>query len=226
MIISLQKDLLIEYLRNQLDSFLPDNLPSKDIVDCIDIALQRVEYCFSKINSRNFIGPAHQILFNHLHSDQYSMFLYFVSRALFIKGADPKLCTKVFYLNKILHGIDVFYEIELPDIFCFSHCVGTVLGRAKYSNYFLVYQNCTIGSSRQQKNGNNDYPILGDYLAVYKGASILGKCDVGNNCKISCNSLLMDEDLPQNSIYIGTNKNRIIKTNQNPDHIWVTGVVS
>jgi serine O-acetyltransferase len=223
---SLQKDLLTRYLRRQLDTTFPDDLSSADVDDSIDDALQRLEYCFSKINLRSFIGVGNEVVFDHLHSDQYSMFLYFVSRVLYNNGADPRLCTKVFYLNKVLHGIDVFYEVELPDIFCFSHCVGTVLGRAKYSNYFLVYQNCTIGSSRQQKVGENVYPILGEYLAVYKAAAILGKCEVGNNCKISSNSLLVDEDLPANSIYIGTSKKSIIKANKSPDAIWVTEPVT
>jgi serine O-acetyltransferase len=222
MIISIPKDLLKKYLQNQLDTFFPDNLSSKAVEDSMDSALQRVEYCFSKISSRVFIRSSNEVFFNHLHSDQYSMFLYFVSRELYIRKADPKLCAKVFYLNKVLHSIDVYYEVELPDIFCFSHCVGTVLGRAKYSDYFLVYQNCTIGSSRQQKNEENEYPVLGNYLCVYKGASILGKCKVGNNCKIASNSLLIDEDLPPDSIFIGTSKHGVIKTNKSPDHVWVS----
>ena len=38
----------------------------------------------------------------------------------------------------ILHGIDVFFTVDLPDIFLFCHPLCTVLGRAQYSDYFLV----------------------------------------------------------------------------------------
>src|SRR5437588_860224 len=60
---------------------------------------------------------------------------------------DPRLAACVYGLNKALHGLDVFYEVELPTIFAFQHPVGTVLGRAHYSNYLLVYQRCTVGST-------------------------------------------------------------------------------
>ena len=44
------------------------------------------------------------------------------------------LASKAYCLNKALHAIDVFYEVELPEIFFLEHPLGTVLGRAKYSN--------------------------------------------------------------------------------------------
>ncbi len=182
--------------------------------------IERVEFCFSAIQSKYF-RLNDQIYFNHLNSDHYSMFLYFLANTLHKNGEDIKICEKIFYLNKVLHGIDVFYDIELPDIFLFCHPLGTVLGRAKYSNYFLVYQGCTIGASRELGfNRDNEYPILGEHLGMYMGASILGKCRIGKNCKISSNSLIMDNDLPDNSIYVGTTNYHTIKTNKHIDAIW------
>lgn len=135
--------------------------------------------------------------------------------------ANTLLCEKVFYLNKLLNGIDVFYEVELPDIFLFSHPLGTVLGRASYSNHFLAYQGCTVGAARQSESGNkNIYPVLGEYCALYKGAAILGSCHVGDNCKIFAHSLLIDQDLDANQIYIGMRLNHVIKENSAPSSIW------
>jgi serine O-acetyltransferase len=107
-----------------------------------------------------------------------------------------------------LHGIDVYYTIDLPDIFLFVHPVGTVLGTAKYSDYFLVYQNCTIGA-----NLKGDHPILGRYLTVYEGASILGRCNIGKNCRIAAGSMIMDSNLKNNKIYIGNPTDHTIKEN-------------
>ena len=42
------------------------------------------------------------------------------------------LAAKVYALNKALHAIDVFYEVELPDLFCLQHPLGTMPGRARY----------------------------------------------------------------------------------------------
>jgi serine O-acetyltransferase len=144
------------------------------------------------------------------------MFLYFLSNTLYKNGVDLSLCEKIFYLNKVLHGIDVFYELELPDIFLFVHPVGTVLGRAQYSDYLLVYQKCTIGSSHDV----GDYPILGKYLAIYEGSSILGNCLIGDNCKFAAHSLIIDQDLDSNKIYIGTPSNYITQENKYHDRIW------
>src|SRR3972149_442745 len=111
---------LLDYLTKQLTIFFPDNIGiSKDeIKPPFDLALQRTEYCFSKINSKYFRDET-GVIFNHLHADQYAMFLYFLSHTLYKNNSDPVLCAKVFQLNRYLHGIDAYYEVELPDIFLF-----------------------------------------------------------------------------------------------------------
>lgn len=35
-----------------------------------------------------------------------------------------------------MNGIDIFYDVVLPDFFTLNHQVGTVLGRASYSDGF------------------------------------------------------------------------------------------
>lgn len=122
----------------------------------------------------------------------------------------------------MLHGLDVYYEVELPDIFCFCHPLGTVLGRAKYSNYLLVYQGCTVGAAREAGlEARSEYPELAEYVAIYKGGMIMGRSTVGRNCKIAAHSVLMDLNLSPNSIYVGDPLGYVIKDNQKgPDKIW------
>jgi serine O-acetyltransferase len=216
LIMSLKKDALVQYLKDQLRYFFPDGLPTKGIEENIDLTLDRLDHCFSAVHDRYFKVHGNNY-FNHLNGDQYAMFLYFLSNTLYRNTSDIHLCEKIFYLNKLLHGIDVFYSIELPHIFLFCHPVGTVLGKAHYSDFFLVYQNCTVGS-----NHYTAYPVLGKHVALYKGSSILGKCIIGDNCKISAHSLIMDRDLENNKIYIGTPTNYIIKECKYHDVIWDT----
>ena len=212
---SINKRGLVDYVVSQLNVFFPDSnkTENKIILSYIDKVLERVEYCFSFVNNRYFFNGK-SILFNHLHADQYAMFLYFLSHALFKEEGKQDICTKIFYLNKCLHSIDAFYEVELPDIFLFVHPVGTVLGRGKYSNYFLVYQRCNVGSNKEI------YPTLKKYVSLHPGASILGNCLVEKNCKISAGSLLMDTSLEENSIYIGNPDNYKIKESTNKIEIW------
>lgn len=220
--LSIGRQELVKYVIAQLNNCFPDGVPVKEaqIGRYIDLTLDRVGVCFTAVHNRYFQVNG-QPCFNHLHSDQYAMFLYFLSNTLYREKADVPLCEKLFYLNKMLNSIDVFYSVELPDIFLFSHPLGTILGRASYANNFLVHQGCTVGASREAKSGEkNIYPVLEKYCALYMGSAVLGKCHVAANCKISAHSLLIDQDLEANKIYIGTKMNHVVKENKGPDHVW------
>src|SRR5205823_183490 len=97
----------------------------------VDRAVERAEHCFSRINLKYFNDGA-TTRFDHLHTDQYAVFLYLLANTIFRAGGDTRLAAKVYALNKALHGVDAFYEVELPSVFAFQHPVGTVLGRGRY----------------------------------------------------------------------------------------------
>ena len=182
-------------------------IKTSNLISSFNIALDRTEYCFSKIKGR-YYKKNKEIYFNHLNSDQYSIFLYFLSNTCFKEKIDYQLSNKIYCLNKILHSVDIFYEIKLPDIFNLVHPLGTVLGRAKYSNFFTAYQNCTVGVS------NNKHPHIGKYVTLRPGSLILGNSQIGDNCEISAGSLLLNKNLKNDSIYIGNpKKNFVLKNN-------------
>jgi serine O-acetyltransferase len=212
---SMPKNELLDYIVKQINLFFPDGKTVKktEIQTSFEEALQRTEFCFSKINIKYF-RKNNCVMFDHLHADQYAMFLYFFSNTLYRNEGSSGLCTKLFQLNRYLHGIDALYEVELPEIFLFVHPLGTVLGRATYSNYFIVYQQCNIGSN------HDNYPILQEHITMHPGSSILGNCRVSSNCKIGAGSLLLDRDLEQNSLYIGNPRDFIIKKVENPNPVW------
>lgn len=212
---TLDESALSIYTAKQLNAFFPDMNPVKAdfLLSNLDETLERVEHCFSFVNNRYFFDGKN-VLFNHLNADQYAMFLYILSNVLYRRCCDISVCEKIFYLNKILHGIDAFYEVILPDIFLFVHPLGTVLGRGSYSDFFVVYQRCGIGS-------NHDvYPVLGKYVSLHPGASVIGNCTLGENCKIAMDSLLLDSPLEGNSVYVGTPGNYRIKTSGKKLNIW------
>jgi serine O-acetyltransferase len=213
--ISLSKSELVDYLVSQLNNFFPDKdkVCREELEKNIDLMLQRTEYCFSKVDNKYFRDEEGSI-FNHLHGDQYSMFLYFAANTLYKNNSELSLCSKIFQLNKCLYGIDAFYEVELPDIFLFVHPLGTVLGRGKYSDYFVVYQRCNVGSN------HGIYPTIGEYVNMHPGSSILGNCSIQKNCKLAADSLLLDRNLEENSIYIGNPKDFVIKKSDKKDPIW------
>ena len=76
---------------------------------------------------------------------------------------------------------------ELPDVFAVQHPVGTVLGRATYSDYFICYHNCTVGA-----NLDNDYPSFGRGVVMYGGSRVIGKTVVGDNSFVSTGAIVID----------------------------------
>ncbi|MHC1759638.1 MAG: serine acetyltransferase [Negativicutes bacterium] len=217
--LSMGQDELRDYVICQLRTFFPDkNSNINELGRFWDTTLQRIEYCFSKVNSKYF-WDGNNVFFNHLNADQYAMFLYFLSNTLYRNNSDATLCTKIYQLNRYLHSIDVYYEVELPEIFLFVHSIGTVLGRAQYSNYFIAYQRCNVGGSISKEN-LLIYPEMHEHVTLHPGTSVLGQCIVGRNSTIAAGSLLLNRNLDQNSLYIGNPRDYIIKNRETPHYAW------
>lgn len=206
---SLPKTKLSTYVRGQLVHAFPDGLDpdGRMAVRVVGDALDAAEHCFTRIAVKYFSRQG-KPAFNHLNSDQYAMFLYWVSRFAFERG-DEVFAEKAYCLNKMMHGVDVLYEIQLPRVFFFSHVVGTVLGRARYSDYLSVYQGVTVG-------GNEGiYPVLGEYVTLLTGATVIGKSQIGSHTIISAHTMVRDHDVGENRIVVGGNSVIVERPNTN-----------
>jgi len=190
-----------------------DPVSADQLMPAVESALPRLEHCLAQVNNKYFFDGV-QARFNHLHGDQYAIWLYFLSNELHRRGGSVSVCDKLFLLNKALHGCDVFYEVALPDIFLLVHPLGTVLGRGTYGDYLVAYQRCGIGS-------NHDvFPTLGDHLTLRPGSAVLGACTIGRSCQIAAESLVLDRDLPDNTLYIGDPRSATIKRQETPYPLW------
>ena len=138
------------------------------------------------------------------------IFLYYLSHDIYLNANVGQLCDKIYYLNKIFHSVDLFYAIELPEQFGAEHPLGSVMGRAKYSNGFFFYQGCTVGGTRD-KEGKVHYPVIGKNVRMYSNSSILGSCNIGNNVNLGAGCIVKNQDVPDNSIVFGESPNLIIK---------------
>jgi serine O-acetyltransferase len=191
---------LSQYVTSQLENLFPDKKPVKNIVnENINKALERTEYCFSKISNK-YYSKNGEVFFDYLHTDQYAAFLYFLSNTVWENNSDPCTATKIFALNKALHGLDVFYEVKLPDIFFFSHSVGAVLGRAKYSDYLVISQGVIVGGNKELV-----YPEIGEGTFLYSRSAIIGKSKIGSNNLISIGTIVRESNTPDNAIVFSRN---------------------
>jgi serine O-acetyltransferase len=206
---------LTDYTSRQLNTFFPTGLEVKrdDLLAVTKATINRLEYCFKHINIKYF-NDGTQPIFNHLNGDQYSMYLYWMSFLAYKDFERPEVASKIYLLNKALHGIDAYYEVNLPDIFLFIHPLGTVLGRASYQDYLIVYQRCGVGTNKGL------YPRLGKYLTLHPGASILGSSETGSNCAIASDSTLIDQTLRSNKTYIGNPKTFVIRERTSFNQVW------
>lgn len=202
-------------LVRQVANLFPDGekLSVTELLPSLSIAQSRLEHCFSSINNKYYFN-GYSALFDHLHGDQYASWLYFVSNQLYRDGAPQPLCKKIFLLNKMMHGCDIFYEIELPSIFLLVHPLGTVLGRGIYQDYLLVYQRCGIGSNKDV------YPRLGRHVTLRPGSSVLGDSQIDDNVTIAAESLVIDQAIPSNTVYFGSPRKNWSRSMTNKENIW------
>ncbi len=171
----------------------------------IGAALEQCEHCFARTPNKYYSRDG-EPYFNPFHSGQYSIFLYFLSRSIFLQApAARTLADRVYCLNKALNGLDLFYEVRMPHVFFLDHPVGSVLGRAIYGEGFSFSQNCTVG------NNKGVYPVIGSNVRMMAGSMVLGSCKIGDNVILSARSYVKDTDIPPGSIVFGTTPNLVLK---------------
>lgn len=204
MVCDLTKEKLVELVVKQLNNFFMD-IDSKTIVDNIDRALQRTEKCLMASNNKYYYNDKNEFQFNTFHSGQYSIFLYYLANSIYISDVKSSMTDKIYYLNKIMNGVDWYYAIKLPEIFGVEHPIGSVLGRANYSDGLFIYQGVTVGGNK------GHYPTIGRNVILYSNATVLGKSIIGENTLVSSGCYIKDESIPPCSIVFGQSPNLIVK---------------
>jgi serine O-acetyltransferase len=192
--LSLPAKALSDYVARQINTFFPDTDETQSVAKLLPDALDRVEHCLRHVRFKGYWSPEGPH-FNHLHTDQYAVFLYYLANSAYLRGI-ATLAAKAYALNKALHGFDAFYEVELPAIFAVVHPVGTVLGRASYADYFIAYQNVGVGADPF----TFERPSFGEGVVMYGGSRVLGPAKIGSNCLISAGASLIGITVPDNHV--------------------------
>lgn len=205
MVTSLSIEQLINYTSKQLNYFYPDSelVNLDDYHDCVLLALDRLEFCYTKVALKHYFNGQH-VIFNHLHTDQYIMYLWFLSNNIWKKCQHKSICNKLYYLNKSLHGVDCMYDTMLPDIFLIFHGVGTMLGKASYSDFFVALQGCTVGVNR------GEYPVMDKGVALAAHSSLIGNCHVGKLVTISSYTSVFDMNIDEKQVVFKNNEGKLI----------------
>jgi serine O-acetyltransferase len=205
MVQSLPGNSLTDYVKKQLLNFYPDGHELLIDENSIKQTLKRVEHCFSHVCLKHYFN-GRETIFNHLFSDHYVMFVWFLSNEIFRMHGKNSTSNKLYYLNKSLNGIDCMYDTNMPDIFLIFHGVGTMLGKADYSDFFVALHGCTIGSHRGK------YPVLGKGVSLTANSSIIGNCNIGNRVSVSSFTSLFEKNILPDHVVFKENETGTIKT--------------
>lgn len=190
----ISKDSPLPEIRDMLQNF------RSDFSMVYDQILEEHAHC----NRKYYRSKDGRPIINPLYIAHHTRLIYFFSRALFLKKVDLFLLDQLFFCLRTRCCIDLFYEVEIGKFFLPEHAFSSVLGRAQYGDYFVVCQNCTVG------NNKNIYPVFGDGIILRPNSTVLGNCRIGNNVHVSTGTLIIDTDIPDNSIVFGRSPDLII----------------
>lgn len=206
------KDMLLNQISNNFFKSIDDEML---ITKHMPKVLERFEKNIEQNNNKYYFkineNGEKEAYFDPLHTCQWLLFLYLTANTIYrYEKEKPEaariVCDKIYGQSKTVSGCDLFYEVEMPDAFCFDHPTGSFMGRAEYGNGFSFSQGCTVG------NNNEVYPKIGKNVTMRTGSTILGDSHIGDNCIISAGALIKDENVPDNSIVSGKSPNLVIKS--------------
>ena len=138
----------------------------------------------------------------------WAIFIYRISNYIY-NSRIPLIIKKILLLLSILWqkwieiitGISIPYSCKIGHSFYIGHFGGIIINaNAVIGNNCNISQGVTIGvSGRGEHRG---VPIIGDNNYIGANAVIVGKINIGNNCVIAANSLII-ESLKDNCTVIG-----------------------
>ena len=202
----------IKQLTKQLGAFFEISDEECAALNCVYSDVQKeLIGCFKKINNKYYCKD-NETFFNVYHVGQWTMFLYLMSKYIYLLYVDnlnaviQDLSSKIYFLLKTISSADIFYQVKMPEIWFFDHPQGSVMGRAKYSNYFTFSQGCTVG------NNKGKYPSFGEHVSMFSNSKVLGDCKIGDYVLVSANAYIKDTDIPSFSIVFGSSPNLVIKS--------------
>jgi serine O-acetyltransferase len=180
-------DWLAGYVCRQLENFYPDGHDSRTSIEvALPRALTRAKNCIRQVR-------VWQSGFDPLMSGQYATFLYFLSNEVWRSQADGATATRLFLLNKALHGLELFYEVALPEIFLIGHTPGLTFAKATYGTHLVFHQSCTVGHKLV-----GERPVLEDRIVMFPNSMVIGRCRIRSNTVIAPGVCLVDTDTPGN----------------------------
>lgn len=136
-----------------------------------------------------------------LYPSIHSLLMYRVSHFFYTKKRFF-IARLISQLSRFLTGIEIHPGAQIGMGTLIDHGSGVVIGETSIiGDRVTIYQGATIGATGNEKEFKR-HPTLGDDVVVGSGAKILGPVNIGDNCKVGANSVVL-RDMPSNSTAVG-----------------------
>ena len=120
---------------------------------------------------------------------------------LFYKLRIPVIPRLISHISRWITGIEIHPGARIGKRVFIDHGKGVVIGETtEVGNDVVIYQGVTLGGTSTKRVKR--HPTLGNNIVVGCGAKILGNINIGDNCQIGANSVVL-KDVPANSTVVG-----------------------
>jgi serine O-acetyltransferase len=190
--------LFLDYLLARLDQFsvVHNSLDKHSLKSILPLAFNSYYQC---VKANNFLS--HTPL-NCLDVRSYPLFLALLARHASLASCPFRLADRIYYLNRSLHGINVYHNVSLPQEFFFCYSLNFIMPNTIYGNRFVVYHGVSIGSATSQ------LPTFGSNVILMPNCIISGKSQIGSNVVVSAGVRIIDQDIPDNVVVFQSSDNR------------------
>ena len=166
----------------------------------------------SKIANRYYSDANGGKLFLN-YMDHFVILSYRFANALW-KNGEIKLAEAVYYSTRVRGNIDLFYTTDIGPYFIPTHALGTIVdSHVKYGKLFRIYNGVHLGPYNVVGVEPKEWkhPIIGDYVTLLGGSKVFGNTTIGNNVIVSVNTVIINEEIPDNCIVSGISPNLFFK---------------
>jgi serine O-acetyltransferase len=165
----------------------------------------KIAAIFSRLRGKYFndsYGPVLRVA----HNAQYTIFLYELSRTVFKKGGREQ-ADRIYALLRMVSSVDLYYEVELPDLWGCDHPLGSVIGRGRFAPQSTLFfsQNCNIGNSRGVQ------PEIHGNLHMAANAAVLGRTSISGNVYLANGACVVDGGNLSDCLVFGRSPHLTIK---------------
>lgn len=110
-------------------------------------------------------------------------------------------------IARFLTGIEIHPGARIGSGFVIDHGMGVVIGETtEIGNNVTLYHDVTLGGTtvfdRRGKLRSKRHPTIGNNVIIGSGAQILGPVNVGDNCKVGSNAVVI-KDVPDGTTVVG-----------------------